>query len=396
MRKTIIYAILLLLSLKIQSRSQTHIQDNDSIQLFRTFLKSFADYDKRDIDSGIFGNAAYEKGMDKGKYGMFLPENNNCDCPEEEIYWQAGSVIQKEGIIVAFMKRFCFEDEYESFCDYIAVTYTKEGSLTDSKMIGRTGRLYRCEIEGDLNHISMTAECGELLNKEQLRDYGDLMYAMEKKKFTVSKDGKITEKKVGKQWIESVVQKDGIVEKVEFEDYMNFFSPLENDKVSEEWLFGLAGKELEYSYTKTFIPDSADCECERRNLLWYPLHKQTHNDFIAVFMEKLCDLPKEGCMYRDFLIMTYSKDGKMTDMQRIARLGDLWAAQIDESSTTSSLLVRQGFIDEVSVEEGQSMMPIEIVETRYDIMPDGKIHRNTVRTYNSTCHWDEKQCRLIF
>lgn len=67
MRKTIIYAILLLLSLKIQSRSQTHIQDNDSIQLFRTFLKSFADHDRRDIDSGIFGNAAYEKGMDKGK-----------------------------------------------------------------------------------------------------------------------------------------------------------------------------------------------------------------------------------------------------------------------------------------------------------------------------------------
>ncbi|MCM1311791.1 MAG: hypothetical protein NC252_02665 [Roseburia sp.] len=398
MKTTVIYVctILFLFSLKIQSRAIPHTQGNDSTPLFQAFLNEFATYGKEKIDSATFGHKFFDSQVDKEKYEAFLPKNSNCLCLEDDVLWQAGSMIQKGDIIAVFLKRHCFEDEYESYCDYMVITYTREGKLTDYRSVGRSGRLYECSIEGDTRNISMTSVCGDLLNKEQLRDYGDLIYAMTKKKFTVSKEGKIKEKAIGKQWIKSVVQKDGIVRKVEFEDYVNLFLPLEGDKIPDEWQSKTPYKELEYSYAKTFIPDSADCNCERRNLLWHPCFKQERNDFIAVFLHKLCDLPKEGCMYTDYLIITYSKDGTVIDMQRIVRRGDLWEAYIDESSTASSILVKQGFIDEKSIDARLHVLPIDVIVTQYDITPDGKIHQKTVGTYHSTCHHADYGYRFVF
>ncbi|MCD8236031.1 MAG: hypothetical protein LUD00_05120 [Prevotellaceae bacterium] len=269
--------------------------------------------------------------------------------------------------------------------------------------MGRTGRLYNFKMEGNTESLRIVSECGELMNRDELRDYGDLMYLTEKKKYSVCKDGRIKESKIGKERVEAVPQKDGIVKPVTFDEYLNLFIPLESDKVSEETFFrydykepGCSyQKELEYSYRKAFLPDSIDCDCMPRNSIWSPKYRLESEKYITVFFENFCDYPKgPSPFFTDRVIATYSKDGRLIDIRDIARYGDYWEPQIDDSSTLSSITVRQGFIDEKTL--NQPVKSVKVVVSRHGVMPDGKIHSETVETYQTTDRWDEKKNQIVF
>lgn len=378
------YIIVVFFLFPFKGQCESSLQQTDSISaLFRQFLAGFTDYDGKDINPSTFDDSVSYQMIDKGKYGMFLSESDNCDC--SAMYWQQGHFLQKEDVVVVFMKRNCEDDEFYSYCDYMVATYTRDGRLIDSKSVGRFGRLYNFRMEGDAKRLRIVSECGELMNPEELRDYGDLMYSMEKKKFEVCKDGRIKESRVGKQWVETVQQKDGIVKDVTFDEYMDFFTPWESDKVSEETFYRKGSEELKYSYRKTFLPDSVDCGCKRRNSCWTPAFRKETEDYIIVFFQNFCDYPKDDIpFYNDFVIATYSKDGHIIDIKDIARSGDYWVPQIDDSSTTSSITVRQGFIDEKNL--NLPVKPVNVVVSRYEVLPNGKIHKETIKTYHTTCH----------
>lgn len=396
MMKIAAYIIVVFFLFPFKGQCESSLQQSDSVAaLFQLFLTDFTDHDRKDIDILTFGDMIFHQRIDKDKYGMFLPESDDCDCSEEYTYWQQGSFLQKGNIVVVFMHRYCYDDEFYSYCDYMVATYTRDGRLIDSKSVGRIGRLYNFRMEGDVKHLRIVSECGELMDPEELRDYGDLMYSMEKKKFEVCKDGRIKESRVGKQWVETVQQKDGIIKDVTFDEYMDFFTPWESDKVSKETFYRKGSEELKYSYRKTFLPYSVDCGCKRRNSRWTPAFRKETEDYIIVFFQNFCDYPKDDIpFYNDFVIATYSKDGHIIDIKDIARSGDYWVPQIDDSSTTSSITVRQGFIDEKNL--NLPVKPVNVVVSRYVVLSNGEIHQETIKTYHTTCHWDKEKKRIVF
>ncbi|MCD8236032.1 MAG: hypothetical protein LUD00_05125 [Prevotellaceae bacterium] len=126
--KTIAYIIVILFLFPFKGQCQSSSLQPDSISaLFQLFLNDFTVNDRKEIDILTFGGDVFQQMIDTDRYGMFLPEPNDCDC--SLINWQQGSFLQKGDVVVVFMERFCQDDEFYDYCDYMVLHIQRTGIL---------------------------------------------------------------------------------------------------------------------------------------------------------------------------------------------------------------------------------------------------------------------------
>lgn len=124
-------------------------------QTFSQFCEGF-----KPLNAGTFGVEAFGT-TDASKVSAdahispsspFLPTDLTCDCQEQsDIYWNKGSMMRLgNNTTVVFMNRLCDDSHNNALYryDHIVATYDADGRLTDSYIIGRSGRAWSVEVKG--------------------------------------------------------------------------------------------------------------------------------------------------------------------------------------------------------------------------------------------------------
>jgi hypothetical protein len=366
---------------------------------FQKYLSGFKAWGQAAFAERMFGSM--QQGLVAGRTaeGAFLPTSLPCDCQESnDVSWYKGSIVRRGKVVVAFMKRFCADShssERASFTEDIVITYSRDGRIIDSRILGRDGRTAFSRKSGDLGRMTFTVQQASLADAHQIYEYGDLHYNMVKYRYAVDAAGKIKATPVGKAWKETVARDRETAGT--FGSLLAHF-PLWGKADVEASAFGTtaATKELSHAAIKAFVPASADCECEPRELAWYAGYRMEQNGFVVLFMKKDCAVPaKAGYPYSDEVMAVFTKDGKLTDFRSIARYGDLWVAETKGTSEPLSVVVKQGVIDEKEVKAPQAA---EVTICSYAVDGAGKITRTvqgspyrTALKYNAEKNVEEMQ-----
>ncbi len=231
----------------------------------------------------------------------------------------------------------------------------------------------------------------------------------EEKEYQIESDGKISEKTVGKPRTETVKRDSEMFEPVEFKDYLAMFVKCEKfgikkeridcSSVQEKRKAGELVYELERKYSRVFLPDSLDCDCEPREILWYPQMYFEHHGVIVAYLSKNCDMPKEvsgvRCLYGDGVIVTYTMDGKVIDCRVTGRSGDYFDVRYAGQEIRDTFQVTQAcVIDDLGVgDEQDEPKNIKVTQTQYIIGADGKISQKCLneKIIESRWKWNEEE-----
>lgn len=358
--------------------------------LFKQYLSGFKEWKELTFSSCVFGNSIIEDPVNKDVYSLFLPCADTLSEQADFVYWQRGYKIMKSNFIETFLKRFC---EYGygaySYMDDVIITYSLNGNIIDSKVIGREGRAYYNRMNKCMGDSFMIVEQATLIDKGQLLDYGDLHFSVKKIKFTVGYDGRIRENIIGDSWREIKVRDSEMNDSTDFGDYLALFLKWD-ERVLSESLFQSRPdeKEIGLAFRKHFIPEDLDCQCERRELRWFPRYVMVQEEHIICFLTKNCDLPKTvDYPYSDDVIIIYDKNGGVLDHCLVGRSGDAWFYVFDGKSSPFRLTVKQATLLNINQSSG---IPCEIEEKTCTFTEDGYIEMEGVRKYEAISDWDSE------
>ena len=322
-------------------------------QTFSQFCEGF-----KPLNAGTFGVEAFGT-TDASKVSAdahispsspFLPTDLTCDCQEQsDIYWNKGSMMRLgDNTTVVFMNRLCDDSHNNALYryDHIVATYDADGRLTDRYIIGRSGRAWSVEVKGTADAkggITMNVTRRDLAIPAMIEEYADLTFTVTASRYTIDSDGYISRTSLGAPRSETVKADVIPATKEEFDKLLAMFTPLSDGKItvgsftSDEQ----TGKEIDRKYVRAFITPAPDCDCAPMRTLWTAGSVIETADRYILLMTKSCDVPRDGYPFNEYIVATFTKDGRAIDVCPVARRGDFWDAEITGSSSPFSLTVRQ-------------------------------------------------------
>lgn len=322
-------------------------------QTFSQFCEGF-----KPLNAGTFGVEAFGT-TDASKVSAdahispsspFLPTDLTCDCQEQsDIYWNKGSIMKLgDNTTVVFMNRLCDDSHNNALYryDHIVATYDADGRLTDSYIIGRSGRAWSVEVKGTADAeggITMNVTRRDLAIPAMIEEYADLTFTVTASRYTIDSDGYISRTSLGVPRSETVKADAIPATKEEFDKLLAMFTPLSDGKITVSSFKNdeQPGKEIDWKYVRAFINPAPDCDCAPMRTLWTAGSVIETADRYILLMTKSCDVPRDGYPFNEYIVATFTKDGRAIDVCPVARKGDFWDAEITGSSSPFSLTVRQ-------------------------------------------------------
>lgn len=391
MKKSVLVLLLLSFTITMLAQRLSDKSKSERETAFAAFLKDFKEWKEPTLSPLIFGETPYtENGYIEGIkiYGIesdnpFLPDNLVCDCREaDDVYWKKGSYIKKDNFLVLFMTRECDDShssEFLMYDDYVVATYTYDGKFIHSYIVGRSGRAHHVSMEGDLNTLRFTTEQASLPDPNILYDELDQHYCVQKYAFKIGKDGLIRRQSVGKPWIKTILADTTKLDKTTLKEHLWMFRKLDSKSITAS-AFKYSGNceysDLDKIFVRTFLPDSAGCDCEKYKITWVPCSYVETNNYYVLLYGYGCPIPHEGYPFGADVIVTYTKRGEIIDYTEVAREGDEYVSEIESRKAPLTLRVRQGRILNL---DNQQTSDIEVTEYTISIGKDGKLKKTIER-----------------
>lgn len=187
---------------KANTNGKLGISATESVpQSFQEFIDTLPDWTQKELNNSTFGDSIiYDNPrIYVEDYGKYLPSCMPGDIPEKmDVMWYAGSKVVRGDIIIAFLQR-CGNNvgdtEYLSYYDFIVTTYSKEGEMIDSMIIGRNGPAWDAEVKGSVDKLKFTVHQEALPDSSALYDDNDsLIHIQRTYEYNIKDNGKIIKK----------------------------------------------------------------------------------------------------------------------------------------------------------------------------------------------------------
>ena len=162
-----------------------------------------------------------------------------------------------------------------------------------------------------------------------------------------------------------------------------------------------------------FLPPTNDvCYCKQKDISWQKGSYIEFKNFIAVALQRYCkdyqDCNDEWFMENDgfdYMLITYSRDGKMIDSKTLCHSGTAaYTIAIKASDDGRSLVVEQKTLDDCSLLLQYKNLEYTVSTSKYTIKSDGKIkeritiapHKKTVDVLSSVKQFSFEQFKAYF
>lgn len=278
-------------------------------------------------------SASLDERVETERYGQFLPQaDETCPCDTESIWWLRGVYKPVGETVVAILPRVCFDyhDEMRKFqvenlvIDFVLLTYSPRGELLGHKVIGHHGAAYFSRLQYHQEDSTFISEQGRLIDGNLLKQFKPLVFSVAKYKYTIDGKGNVKEKQIGQTWNEVVRAKDTRCEELTFEQFHRRFRKW-NEKHINDSIFLLDGKQegILSPSIHSFIPDSTDCRCWPRDIVWWPGYYVETKDSLYYFLTKDCSTPKEGEPFLEYFMLVFSKEGALLETRKINKTTDI-------------------------------------------------------------------------
>ena len=170
--------------------------------------------------------------------------------------------------------------------------------------------------------------------------------------------------------------------------------------------------ESESLYSEFLPTINDDCHCKQKGIRWQKGSYIEYKNFIAVALQRYCmdyqDGNDEWFMENDgfdYMLITYSRDGKMIDCKTLCHSGTAaYAIGIKASDDGRSLFVEQKTLDDCSLLVQYKNLVYTSCTRKYTLLSNGKIneritiapHKETVDVLSSVKQFSFEQFKAYF
>lgn len=285
--------------------------------LFSTFLSEFKKCAR--IELASFGDSVISSTLDGDMYEKFLPSDaSDCLCNPADIFWQQGGYMKCEDFVIVMLQRHCpdYQDGNSRWLmenlltDYMLITYSLQGKVLDHKVIGHRGEAYFTRIRPTQRPLGFLAEQGSLDDCSLLLQYKkDLAYTVRSHEFIIDSEGSIEDKPIGAPQKEFKRPK-GSDDHITFEQFLSCFEKWDKPYTNDSLFIQRRDAELPIPASFDFIPDTLDCDCTPKNIMWTPCSYIVSGTRYFFFVVKSCLTPNIGLYpYADYMILEFNQDG---------------------------------------------------------------------------------------
>ena len=170
--------------------------------------------------------------------------------------------------------------------------------------------------------------------------------------------------------------------------------------------------ESESLYSEFLPPANDDCHCKQKDISWQKGSYIEFENFIAVALQRYCRDYQDGNSKWfmendgvDYMLITYSRDGKMIDCKTLCHSGTAaYAIGIKASDDGRSLFVEQKTLDDCSLLVQYKNLVYTSYTRKYTLKSSGKIkesivvapHKETVDVLSSVKQFSFEQFKDYF
>jgi len=137
-----------------------------------------------------------------------------------------------------------------------------------------------------------------------------------------------------------------------------------------------------------FLPPIQDgCLCGQDDVFWQKGSYMERGGFITIMLKRHCQDYKDGnSQYfiendvTDYMLVTYSRDGKILDFKTVGHDGRAYFTRIVPSGQAPNFLVEQGSLDDCTSILRYQDLTYTVRTYEYNVSPDGKIKERTTGT----------------
>lgn len=236
-----------------------------------------------------------------------------------------------EDFVIVMLQRHCpdYQDGNSRWLtenlvtDYMLITYSLQGKVLDHKVIGHRGEAYFTRIRPTQRPLGFLAEQGSLDDCSLLLQYKkDLAYTVRSHEFIIDSEGSIEDKTIGAPQKEFKRLK-GSDDHITFEQFLSCFEKWDKPYANDSLFIQRRDAELPIPASFDFIPDTLDCDCMPKNIMWTPCSYIVSGTRYFFFVVKSCLTPNIGLYpYADYMILEFNQDGLFKRALNILHVAD--------------------------------------------------------------------------